>query len=301
MTTGLLNLSTLDLDAYLRRIHYSGDLNPSHPVLEALHLAHASHIPFENLDILLGRSIRLDVESLQAKMVKGGRGGYCFEQNLLFAAVLERLGFSFTQLAARVRYRTRRVLPRTHMLLLVHCDGSRWVADVGFGLEGLLLPLPFDSGQQTQQFGRIYRIATQHEQSTLQMRHSGSWTDLYSFSMEPQQLADYEMANYYTSTHPDSRFVQTLTVQLPRPDARKVLRNRELSVDDGKSVTNRTITGDVELLEVLDREFGLRFPIGTRFPLPGISNPETLNASGDCPTPARAHGVDAQVRPVHGS
>jgi N-hydroxyarylamine O-acetyltransferase len=240
-------------------------LNPSHPVLEALHLAHASHIPFENLDILLGRSIRLDVESLQAKIVKGGRGGYCFEQNLLFAAVLERLGFSFTRLAARVRYRTRRVLPRTHMLLLVHCDGETWIADVGFGLEGLLLPLPFDAGQETRQFGRIYRIVTQHEQSTLQTLLSGSWTDLYTFSPEPQQLADYEMANYYTSTHPDSRFVQTLTVQLPTPKARKVLRNRHFAVDDGKSVTTRTITGDIELLEVLDEEFDLRFPIGTRF------------------------------------
>jgi N-hydroxyarylamine O-acetyltransferase len=265
MTIDLINPSTLDLDAYLRRIHYSGDLNPSHSVLEALHLAHASHIPFENLDILLGRSIRLDLESLQIKMVKRGRGGYCFEQNLLLAAVLKRLGFSFTQLAARVRYRTRRVLPRTHMLLLVHCGGDTWVADVGFGLEGLLLPLPFDSGQETQQFGRIYRIVTQHEQSTLQMVHSGSWTDLYTFSLEPQQLVDYEMAHYYTSTHPNSRFVQTLAVQLPSPDARKVLRNRQLTLDDGKSVTTRTITGDIELLEVLDREFGLRFPVGTRF------------------------------------
>jgi N-hydroxyarylamine O-acetyltransferase len=266
MTTSLLNLSALDLDGYLRRVRYSGDLNPSHPVLEALHLAHASHIPFENLDILLGRSIRLDVESLQAKIVKGGRGGYCFEQNLLFAAVLERLGFSFTRLAARVRYRTRRVLPRTHMLLLVYCDGETWIADVGFGLEGLLLPLTFGSGQETRQFGRIYRLVAQQEQSTLQMLHSGSWTDLYTFSLEPQQLSDYEMANYYTSTHPDSRFVQTLTVQLPRPEARKILRNRELIIDNGKSVTNRTITGDVELLEVLAEEFDLRFPIGTRFP-----------------------------------
>lgn len=153
------------------------------------------------------------------------------------------------------------------MLLLVHCDGSTWIADVGFGLEGLLLPLPFASGQETQQFGRIYRIAAQQEQSTLQMLHSGSWTDLYTFSLEPQQLADYEMANYYTSTHPDSRFVQTLTVQLPSPETRKVLRNRELTVDNGKLVTKRTITGDDELLDVLAGEFDLRFPIGTRFPL----------------------------------
>lgn len=267
MTIGVSSPAMLDLEAYLRRVMYSGKLNASHPVLEALHLAHASHIPFENLDIFLGRSIHLDLESLQAKLVKGGRGGYCFEQNLLFAAVLECLGFSIAQLAARVRYRVRRVLPRAHMLLLVHCDGATWLADVGFGLEGLLLPLPFDSGQETQQFGRTYRIVPQREQRTLQMLQSGAWTDLYTFSLEPQQLADFEMANYYTSTHPDSRFVRTLTVQLPTPKVRKVLRNREFTVDDGKSVTNRKIAGDVELLEVLAVEFGLRFPLGTRFPV----------------------------------
>src|SRR5687768_7725807 len=108
MTTGTSNLPAFDVRAYMQRIRYSGDLHPRYAVLEALHLAHASHIPFENLDIFLGQPIRLDLDSLQTKIVKGGRGGYCFEQSLLFAAVLERLGFSVVQLAARVRYRARR-------------------------------------------------------------------------------------------------------------------------------------------------------------------------------------------------
>ncbi len=266
MTTGLSNPSALDLDAYLQRVQYSGDLHPSYSVLAALHLAHATHIPFENLDILLGRPVRLDLESLQAKMVNGERGGYCFEQNLLFAAVLERLGFSLTPLAGRVRYRARRVLPRTHMLLLVRCDGSTWVADVGFGLEGLLLPLPFGSGQEMRQYGRTYRIVPEQEQWTLQMFDAASWSDLYTFLLDPQLLADYEMASHYTSTHPDSPFVRTLIVQLPTPEARKVLRNRELTVDNGQSITSRTIEGDDELLEVLAGMFTLRFPGGTRFP-----------------------------------
>src|SRR5438093_5660882 len=156
--TGASAAATLDLDAYLERIGYVGPLEPTWRVLEDLHLAHATHIPFENLDILLGRSIRLDLESLQAKLVKAKRGGYCFEQNLLFAAVLESLGFALTRLAARVRYRTDRLLPRTHMALLVHLDGTHWLADVGFGAEGLLLPLPFRVGQETPQFAWTYRI-----------------------------------------------------------------------------------------------------------------------------------------------
>ena len=151
----------LDLDAYLRRIGYSGDLQPTRAVLVALHLAHATHIPFENLDVLLKRPIRLDLASLQAKLVTAGRGGYCYEQNGLFAAVLRELGFAVTPLAARVRYRVTLALPRTHMTLLVQAGGEGFLADVGFGSAGLLLPVPFGSEAQAQQFAWSYRIVAE--------------------------------------------------------------------------------------------------------------------------------------------
>ena len=121
---------SFDLAAYLRRIGYAGELSPSRATLDALHRAHATSIPFENLDILLGVPIRLDLPSLQAKLVAGRRGGYCFEQNALFASALEHLGFAVTRLAARVRYRSDRVLPRTHMALRVDVDGARLLVDV---------------------------------------------------------------------------------------------------------------------------------------------------------------------------
>src|ERR1700756_4948956 len=98
----------MDLKAYSARIGYTGAFAPTAETLAELHLAHATHIPFENADILLGRPIRLDQESLQAKLVAQRRGGYCFEQNLLFAAALEELGFRVTRLAARVRYEATR-------------------------------------------------------------------------------------------------------------------------------------------------------------------------------------------------
>jgi N-hydroxyarylamine O-acetyltransferase len=143
---------TLDLDAYLQRIGYAGSHTPSRATLDALHLAHATHIPFENLDILLGRPIRLDLASLQAKLVAGRRGGYCFEQNRLFAAALEALGFAVTPLAARVRFGTTSILPRTHMTLQVEVDGSRVLADVGFGVFGLLLPVSLEQTGESRQF-----------------------------------------------------------------------------------------------------------------------------------------------------
>ena len=202
--------SSFDLASYFERIAYAGDRTPSRATLAALHLAHATHIPFENLDILLGRPIRLDLASLTAKLVHGRRGGYCFEQNRLFAAALEALGFAVTTLAARVRFGTTSVRPRTHMLLQVDVDGDRLLADVGFGVFGLLIPVPLDDPGESRQFAWTYRIVREAGLYVLQLRTGGAWADLYAFTLEPQYPADYEMANHYTSTHPSSRFVQAL-------------------------------------------------------------------------------------------
>jgi N-hydroxyarylamine O-acetyltransferase len=255
----------IDLDAYLARIGHAGDLGPSRSALDALHLAHATHIPFENLDILLGLPIRLDLPSLFAKLVRGRRGGYCFEQNRLFAAVLEALGYTVTPLAARVRLGTTAVLPRTHMTLRVDVEGERLLADVGFGVQGLLLPVPFGAASESRQFAWTYRIVEGARQHVLQSRAGTQWDDLYAFTLEPQQPVDYELANYYTSTHPASRFVQTLTAQRLAPDVRRVLRDREYSELRGEAIVRRTLASDDEVLDVLAESFDLSFPSGTRF------------------------------------
>jgi N-hydroxyarylamine O-acetyltransferase len=262
------------LDPYLERIGYAGELRPSYAVLEALHLAHATHIPFENLDVLAGRPIRLDVDSLEAKLVKARRGGYCFEQNLLLALALEQLGFPVTRLAARVKYRVSHVLPRTHMMLLVHVDGGTWVADVGFGSEGLLQPVPFGRAEESRQFAWTYRVvesaaaAGSHEPAywMMQALREGTWLDLYEFMLEPQHPIDYEMANHYTSTHPESRFKKMLTVQSMTTDVRHALRNRDLVIDRGGDVSSRVLADDAEIVRVLQDTFNLDVPSGIRFP-----------------------------------
>ncbi len=265
------------LDAYLERIGYSDDVRPSAAVLAALHLAHATHIPFENLDILRGVPIRLDLESLQGKLVDARRGGYCYEQNLLFGAVLEELGFTVTRLAARVRYRATQINPRTHMLLLVDVDEGRWLADVGFGAEGLLLPVPFGSEEESRQFTWTYRVMAPgpkgpglrdvgRDEWVLQSQHAEGWADLYGFTLEPQLPIDYEIANHYTSTHPESRFVKALTVQLPTPAARTALRNRELTVDRNGETTTRVMADEEEVRRALRDTFGLPAPADLRIP-----------------------------------
>jgi N-hydroxyarylamine O-acetyltransferase len=253
----------LDVDAYLRRIDYAGGLAPSRATLEALHRAHVTHIPFENLDIALGRPILLDVASLQAKLVAGRRGGYCFEQNLLFSAVLQALGFVVTQLAARVRLGADALRPRTHMTLRIDVDGGGWLADVGFGAAGPLLPVPFD-GVRSRQHAWTYRIAEEGDQRVLQSFRGERREDLYAFTLEPQHRVDYELASHYTSTHPASPFTRIVTAQQVGPDVRRALRDLEYSEDDGSEITRRTLVDEAEVLDVLAGTFGLRLPAGLR-------------------------------------
>lgn len=256
---------TLDLLAYLDRIEYAGPREPTLAVLRALHLAHATHIPFENLDILLDRPIKLDLDSLQAKLVASRRGGYCFEQNTLFAAVLRALGFDVETLIARVRFRTEQVLPRTHMLSLVTIDAERWLADVGFGADGVMLPVPLGDGRESRQFAWRFRAVAQGPLWVMQSLRDGAWADLYAFTLEPQLAVDFEVANHYTSTHPASRFRQMLIAQRITTEAKYWLRNRELLVDTGAAVTSRLLADDDEVVQVLAETFGLVFAPGTRF------------------------------------
>ena len=255
-------VSRVALAPYLDRIGYTGDLTPTFPTLDALHFAHATHIPFENLDILLGRAIQLDLESLQQKLVVSRRGGYCFEQNLLFGTVLQDLGFRVTMLSARVRMGAVGVRPRTHMLLLVALPEGRWIADVGFGGEGLLRPVPLESGTESPQFKWIYRVVQEGSGWVLQTRRSEGWVDMYAFTLEPHEPVDYEVGNHYTSTHPTSPFRKMPIAQRPSPEARYILRNRELTIDTGTSLTTRTVA-DKELLDVIRETFGLELPPGT--------------------------------------
>ncbi len=262
-----MDAAPLDLEAYFRRIGHDGLREPSLRCLEALHLAHATRIPFENLDIQLGRPVRIDLESLQAKLVRGGRGGYCFEHNTLFAAVLARLGFQVDTLEARVRLGTTEVRPRTHMALRVRLAEGDWLADVGFGGEGLRQPVPF-GGEPCTRFDDTCRLRSEGRVTVLQRLQPEGWTDLYALEPEPALPVDFAMGNHYTSTHPESGFVRTLTAQLPSLEGRRILRNRTLTILRSNGAEVRELQGPEELLEVLRGHFGLDFPAGTRFRSP---------------------------------
>jgi N-hydroxyarylamine O-acetyltransferase len=262
-------MDDLHLEAYLGRIGYHGPREPSLHTLAALHEAHVGAIPFENLDVLLGRPILLDLPAVQAKLVEGRRGGYCFEQNTLFRAVLERLGYTVTPLAGRVRTGPPGpVRPRTHMTLVVDVSGEPFLSDVGFGGDGPLRPVPLREGAEAGTGDDGCRLGREGELWVLQGRTGGHWTDLYAFTLEPQFPADYEMANHFTSTYPRSPFVTNLVAQRSWRDKRVILRNRDLTVRQRGATETSTIRDPDHLLEVLAREFGLLFPTGTRFSQP---------------------------------
>jgi len=248
-------IERLDLDAYLARVGFEGDLRADTETLRALHRAHADHIPFENLDVVLGRGVSLDIEGVQDKLVRQGRGGYCFEHNLLFAAVLERIGYRVRRLAARVQ--PGKPGPRTHMLLVVEAEGKEWLADVGFGA-ALLEPILFSDGAVSRQGGWTYGL--EHREDGVWLLRSGTqdgWIDLYAFTMEPQRPIDYAVQNHYTATHPASPFVGQMVSIRTTPEIRHTLRGREFTIarPDG-TAESRDLT-DEDLSGALRRTFGI--------------------------------------------
>jgi N-hydroxyarylamine O-acetyltransferase len=251
----------IDLDRYFARVGFGGANAPTLETLHAIHLAHATTIPFENVDVLRGEAILLDLPSLQKKLIDARRGGYCFEQNLLLADVLEQLGFAITRLLARVTWGVTHDLPRTHMLLKVDIDGRAFIADCGFGGWGLLAPLALMSEEPQDQFGWRFRLRNEQH-----VWHLEGWLDrwdpLYAFTLEPQLPVDFEPANWFVSTHPQSRFVQTLTAQLPTPAQRYVLRNREFTTYTATDRQTRELADEAEVREIFARYFALPLPAG---------------------------------------
>jgi len=223
---------TLNLEAYFARIGYQGPRAPTLETLAAIHLRHAQTIPFENLDPFLRRPVRLDPESLQQKLVESGRGGYCFEHNLLLSGVLQALGFEVTELAARVLWNApdNSVRARSHMLLMVNIQGTPYVADVGFGGQTLTGPLRLEADVEQTTPHEPFRFLRDGETFVMQTKIHENWNPLYRFDLQKQFQADYEVSSWYLSNHPDSFFVTTLIAARPGRDRRYALSNNKLSI-----------------------------------------------------------------------
>ena len=217
------------LDRYFERIGVGGAVAPDLATFKSLHAAHVEAIPFEDLDPLLGRPVRLDIASLQEKLVDSRRGGYCHEQNALFRTALEAIGFKVTGLGGRVRWvypPDSPLGPRTHMVLKVDLPEGSFIADVGFGVCVMDAPLEFTPGVEQRTAMGTFRLAEADGLFWLSAKQPAGWRTMYAFNLEPQIPADFELANYYTSTSSSVPFTSMLIIERVGRDRRYKLVNR---------------------------------------------------------------------------
>jgi N-hydroxyarylamine O-acetyltransferase len=255
----------VDLDAYFARIGYDGPREPTLAVLRAITQKHPDAIPFENLDVLLGRGISLDPATIDAKLITAGRGGYCYEQNSLLKRVLTAIGFDVTGLMARVLWMAPAgapARPRSHMVLGVEIDGETWLADSGFGGCVLTTPLRLFSDEVQDSPNGPFRIVDAAPElgveRQVQANLSGAWAPLYQVAKGAWADVDYEQANFFTYTHPSSHFTFSMTVGRTTPTARYAMKNNRLTHRDvtGAVVTQRDLSVD-ELETALRDVIGL--------------------------------------------
>ena len=262
-TLRLPDIAALDLDAYLARIGYRGERAPTLAALRELQQRHVGTIPFENLSSLAGEPVPIDLAALQAKLVRSRRGGYCYEQNVLFAAALQRLGFEVTGLAARVVWNATpgSANPRSHMLLLVLLPEGTYIADAGFGSASLPGPLALVTGNAQATPIEPYRLMPHDGGYQLEVQLQTEWKPVYVFDLQPQQYVDYLMANWFVSTHPASRFVQSLMVARPAGTRRQSLLDAEFGRRELDGTVERRRLGSVgELRLTLASVFGIDVP-----------------------------------------
>ncbi|OBA93517.1 arylamine N-acetyltransferase [Mycobacteriaceae bacterium 1482268.1] len=247
---------------YLRRISYQGPTTPTLQVLAALVAAHNRTIPFENLDPLMGVPVvDLRPETLVQKLVRRGRGGYCFEQNGVMAYVLSQLGFGVDVLGGRVVWmNTSGELPaQTHQALAVTVPGDdgRYLVDVGFGGQTLTSPirLEIDTVQQTRH--EPYRIRSHEYGLLLESEIRGKWEPLYLFSTRPIPMIDRQVGSWYVSTYPESGFVTGLSVALITDDARWNLRGRNLAIHGANGSERIVFDTAAQVVEALTDRFGI--------------------------------------------
>lgn len=256
--------STALLARYFERIGYSGPVEPTLAVLQQLHLLHPQSIPFENLAPYTGQRVQLGIDAIAEKMLTQRRGGYCFEHNKLFLAVLREIGFRVTPLIARVRWQVPAEVETglTHMLLRVEIEGRSWFADVAFGSTTQTAPLELCIGVPQRTPHGMFRLVHGEgawEELGLEFQTPAGWQAVYRFTLAPAADVDFEIGNWYTSAHPQSVFLDTLLVSRTRPGYRELMVNASYTSRDhaGNAEQHRYVDA-AAWADCLHQRFGLQ-------------------------------------------
>lgn len=253
-------MHTIDLDRFFARIGYAGSRAPTLDTLRDIAWAQAITVPFENIDVLSGRGIDLDLAVLEEKIVDQRRGGYCFEQNGLALAALQQIGFDAVGLIGRVRWMVPDDHPTgaTHMVIRIELPGGPYIFDAGFGGMRLTGPMKLKAGERQKTPHEDFQLVADGDGFLLQGDLGDRWTNIYRFTLDPQTKADYDVSSWYTSTHPDSLFMNTLIVELPGDGIRRmVVNNMYIERLVGQAADTRTINSLDELDGLLEQHFAL--------------------------------------------
>lgn len=248
----------LDVDAYAERVGYRGPLRPDLETFSALHRHHIANVPFENLDVMLGRGPSVELDAIVAKIVHHRRGGYCYEMNLLFAAVLERIGIPVRRRLVRTGDPLEHARPRSHLVVLADIDGGTWLGDVGFG-SGTSEPIPVDRAARFEQGGWAYRVTEPFADGDRRVQdlRAGRWETMYTLIPDATYPVDVVLANESTSTSPSSPFVKRPIVVKRGAESERRLLGRTFTVTDrDRDESSREIADDRYAATLLE-EFGL--------------------------------------------
>ena len=261
-------MASSTLAAYFARIGWNGAAPPTLETLARLLRAHMTSIPFENLDVLLGRPVRLDLESLKAKVIDSRRGGYCFEHTTLFAAMLEALGFDLSRHSARVvRFLPRERAPRSHMFLTVNLAEGVFVADPGFGGPAATFPVPLadkagDATHWMARDGDLWVFRGKGE--------DGAAMDAWVSTLERDLPVDFEVSNHYMSTHPNSPFTKNLMASLFTESGRVAVMNRDVSIREGEEAQKSQLDDRAALRRLLNAHLGFDLPEAEGLKIPAV-------------------------------
>jgi N-hydroxyarylamine O-acetyltransferase len=252
-----------NLALYLQRLGFDAPPAPTLENLRRLQLRHTGVFPFENLTTLSGEPVLIDLPSIEQKVLHEGRGGYCYELNNLFLALLQELGFQSRAISGRVVMGQPEGAwtARTHRLSLVTLEDERYITDVGFGGMVPTAPLLLDCRTEQLTPHEPYRIEQHVDGYTLRAQVRGEWQAMYIFDLQRQEDIDFTVGNWYVSTHPESSFAQRLMVARTGEGWRRTLSNGSYAIHRiGQDSERRQVADVAELIALLDSEFGIRVP-----------------------------------------
>ena len=267
-------LTQSQLGAYFDRIAWTGGTEPTFETLAGLLEAHTAAVPFENFDVLLGRPVLLDVDSLERKLVRARRGGYCFEQATWFAVVLETLGFAPVRHAARVVLGgSPQTETRSHMFLTVETGGRRFVVDPGFGGLSARTPVPLAEGDRGTFRRDAHRIVRERGAWELRAQRASDDTEIAGWvsTLEEENPSDFVVANHYISTHPDSPFVNALMLNAMTETGRVSVLNQGVTIVRDGAVTTAQLADRADLRAFVAEHFGFDLPEIEALAVPAVA------------------------------